>query len=83
MPGKPASAFVQGLEVRLVIDEQRFAQFSLAGLGCVMDRLFPRTFQSAASCKSCWSLQRQVRYCDAANPAPVPNAYLMGERKGC
>lgn len=40
MPGKPASAFVQGLEVRLVIDEQRFVQFSLAGLGRVMDRLF-------------------------------------------
>ncbi|WP_175037102.1 type VI secretion system baseplate subunit TssF [Burkholderia contaminans] len=40
MPGKPASAFVQGLEVRLVIDEQRFVQFSLAGVGRVMDRLF-------------------------------------------
>jgi len=40
MPGKPASAFVQGLEVRFVIDEQRFVQFSLAGLGRVMDRLF-------------------------------------------
>lgn len=40
MLGKPASAFVQGLEVRLVIDEQRFVQFSLAGLGRVMDRLF-------------------------------------------
>ncbi|RQU30081.1 type VI secretion system baseplate subunit TssF [Burkholderia cenocepacia] len=40
MPGKPASAFVQGLEVRLVIDEPRFVQFSLAGLGRVMDRLF-------------------------------------------
>ncbi|AXK67849.1 MULTISPECIES: type VI secretion system baseplate subunit TssF [Burkholderia] len=40
MPGKPASAFVQGLEIRLVIDEQRFVQFSLDGLGRVMDRLF-------------------------------------------
>lgn len=40
MPGKPASAFVQGLDVRLVIDEQRFVQFSLAGLARVMDRLF-------------------------------------------
>ncbi|NTZ88166.1 type VI secretion system baseplate subunit TssF [Burkholderia metallica] len=40
MPGKPASAFAQGLEIRLVIDEQRFVQFSLAGLGRVMDRLF-------------------------------------------
>ncbi|AOI97350.1 type VI secretion system baseplate subunit TssF [Burkholderia sp. LA-2-3-30-S1-D2] len=40
MPGKPASAFVQGLEIRLVIDEQRFLQFSLDGLGRVMERLF-------------------------------------------
>ncbi|WP_175813565.1 type VI secretion system baseplate subunit TssF [Burkholderia contaminans] len=40
MPGKPASAFVHGLEIRLVIDEQRFAQFSLEGLGRVMDRFF-------------------------------------------
>ncbi|MGS0894278.1 type VI secretion system baseplate subunit TssF [Burkholderia stagnalis] len=40
MPGKPASAFVQGLEFRLVIDEQRFLSFSLDGLGRVMERLF-------------------------------------------
>ncbi|AXF22757.1 type VI secretion system baseplate subunit TssF [Burkholderia pyrrocinia] len=40
MPGKPASAFVQGLEVRLVVDEQRFAAFSLGGLAHVMDRFF-------------------------------------------
>ncbi|KFL54106.1 type VI secretion protein [Burkholderia pyrrocinia] len=40
MPGKPASAFVQGLEVRLVVDEQRFAGFSLGGFAHVMDRFF-------------------------------------------
>ncbi|RQZ16731.1 type VI secretion system baseplate subunit TssF [Burkholderia sp. Bp9031] len=40
MPGKPASAFAQGLEISLVIDEQRMAQFSLDGLGRVLDRLF-------------------------------------------
>ncbi|AOJ17488.1 type VI secretion system baseplate subunit TssF [Burkholderia vietnamiensis] len=40
MPGKPASAFESGLEIRFAIDEQRFAQFSLDGLGRVMDRLF-------------------------------------------
>ncbi|MDR0244635.1 MAG: type VI secretion system baseplate subunit TssF [Burkholderia sp.] len=40
MPGKPASAFVQGLEIRLVIDEPRFLQFSLDGLGRVMEQLF-------------------------------------------
>ncbi|WP_321787952.1 type VI secretion system baseplate subunit TssF [Burkholderia pyrrocinia] len=40
LPGKPASAFVQGLEVRLVVDEQRFAGFSLGGLAHMMDRLF-------------------------------------------
>ncbi|MCA8311013.1 type VI secretion system baseplate subunit TssF [Burkholderia sp. AU28942] len=40
MPGKPASAFVQGLEIRITVDEQRFAQFSLDGLGRVMDRIF-------------------------------------------
>ncbi len=40
MPGKPASAFVQGLEIRLVIDEQRFLRFSLDGLGRAMERFF-------------------------------------------
>ncbi|WP_241241077.1 type VI secretion system baseplate subunit TssF [Burkholderia cenocepacia] len=40
LPGKPASAFVHGLEVRLVVDEQRFAAFSLSGFAHVMDRLF-------------------------------------------
>ena len=40
LPGKPASAFVHGLEVRLVVDEQRFAAFSLSGFAQVMDRLF-------------------------------------------
>ncbi|WP_396901709.1 type VI secretion system baseplate subunit TssF [Burkholderia anthina] len=40
LPGKPASAFVQGLEVRLVVDEQRFAGFSLGGFAHVMDRFF-------------------------------------------
>ncbi|KHK53006.1 type VI secretion protein [Burkholderia sp. A9] len=40
LPGKPASAFVQGLEVRLVVDEQRFAGFSLSGFAHVMDRFF-------------------------------------------
>ncbi|WP_175812723.1 type VI secretion system baseplate subunit TssF [Burkholderia contaminans] len=40
LPGKPASAFAQGLEVRLVVDEQRFTGFSLAGLGHVMERCF-------------------------------------------
>lgn len=40
IPGKPASAFVPGLEIRLAIDEQRFAQFSLDGLGRILDRLF-------------------------------------------
>ncbi|MBR7960978.1 type VI secretion system baseplate subunit TssF [Burkholderia vietnamiensis] len=40
MPGKPASAFVQGLEIRITVDEQRFAQFSLDGLGRVMNRIF-------------------------------------------
>nr|WP_254624522.1 type VI secretion system baseplate subunit TssF [Burkholderia diffusa] len=40
MPGKPASAIVQGLEVRLVVDEQRFAGFSLGGFAHVMDRFF-------------------------------------------
>ncbi len=40
LPGKPASAFVQGLEVRLVVDEQRFAGFSLCGFAHVMDRFF-------------------------------------------
>ncbi|KWK68755.1 type VI secretion system baseplate subunit TssF [Burkholderia ubonensis] len=40
MPGKPASTFVQGLEISLIIDEQRFGQFSLDGLGRVLDRLF-------------------------------------------
>ncbi|MEN8511309.1 type VI secretion system baseplate subunit TssF [Burkholderia sp. RS02] len=40
LPGKPASAFVQGLEVRLVVDEQRFAGFSLGGLAHVMERCF-------------------------------------------
>ncbi|UEP37242.1 type VI secretion system baseplate subunit TssF [Burkholderia ambifaria] len=38
LPGKPASAFVSGLEVRLVVDEQRFAGFSLGGFAHVMDR---------------------------------------------
>jgi len=40
MPGKPASAFAQGLEIRLVLDEWRCVQFSLDGLGRVMDRPF-------------------------------------------
>ncbi|OED15452.1 type VI secretion protein [Burkholderia sp. A2] len=40
LPGKPASAFVHGLEVRLVVDEQRFAGFSLSGFAHVMDRFF-------------------------------------------
>lgn len=40
LPGKPASAFVQGLEVRLVVDEQRFAAFSLNGFAHVMERFF-------------------------------------------
>nr|WP_244132829.1 type VI secretion system baseplate subunit TssF [Burkholderia sp. BCC0397] len=40
LPGKPASAFVHGLEVRLVVDEQRFAAFSLSGFAHVMDRFF-------------------------------------------
>ncbi|MCF1370733.1 type VI secretion system baseplate subunit TssF [Burkholderia cenocepacia] len=40
LPGKPASAFVHGLEVRLVVDEQRFAAFSLSGFAHVMERLF-------------------------------------------
>ncbi|MXN79749.1 type VI secretion system baseplate subunit TssF [Burkholderia sp. 4701] len=40
MPGKPASAFLQGLEIQLAIDEQRFGQFSLDGLGRVLDQLF-------------------------------------------
>ncbi|MDN7489342.1 type VI secretion system baseplate subunit TssF [Burkholderia sp. AU45274] len=40
LPGKPASAFVHGLEVRLVVDEQRFAAFSLSGFAQVMDRFF-------------------------------------------
>lgn len=40
LPGKPASAFVQGLEVRLVVDEQRFAGFSLGGFAHVMERFF-------------------------------------------
>ena len=40
LPGKPASAFVQGLEVRLVVDEQRFAGFSLGAFAHVMDRFF-------------------------------------------
>lgn len=40
LPGEPASAFVQGLEVRLVVDEQRFAGFSLGGFAHVMDRFF-------------------------------------------
>ncbi|WP_175689839.1 type VI secretion system baseplate subunit TssF [Burkholderia anthina] len=40
LPGKPASAFVQGLEVRLVVDEQRFAGFSLGGFAHVMDCFF-------------------------------------------
>ncbi|MBN3833768.1 type VI secretion system baseplate subunit TssF [Burkholderia sp. Ac-20344] len=40
LPGKPASAFVQGLEVRLVVDEQRFTGFSLGGLAHVMERCF-------------------------------------------
>ncbi|WP_269507192.1 type VI secretion system baseplate subunit TssF [Burkholderia sp. IMCC1007] len=40
LPGKPASAFVQGLEVRLVVDEQRFAAFSLGAFAHVMDRFF-------------------------------------------
>ncbi|CAB3759528.1 type VI secretion protein [Burkholderia sp. MSh2] len=40
LPGKPASAFVPGLEVRLVVDEQRFAGFSLGVFAHVMDRFF-------------------------------------------
>ncbi len=40
IPGKPASAFVPGLEIRLAVDEQRFAQFSLDGLGRILDQLF-------------------------------------------
>ncbi|RQT68227.1 type VI secretion system baseplate subunit TssF [Burkholderia cepacia] len=40
IPGKPASAFVPGLEIQLAIDEQRFAQFSLDGLGRILDQLF-------------------------------------------
>ncbi|KVD65572.1 hypothetical protein WI87_02450 [Burkholderia ubonensis] len=40
MAGKPASAFVPGLEIRVAVDEQRFAGFSLSVLGSVMDRFF-------------------------------------------
>ncbi len=40
MPGKPASAFVPGLDIMLVVDEQRFAGFSLEVLACVMERVF-------------------------------------------
>lgn len=40
MPGKPASAFVQGLEIRITVGEQRFAQLSLDRPGRVMDRIF-------------------------------------------
>lgn len=40
MAGKPASAFVPGLEIRLAVDKQRFASFSLSVLGSVMDRFF-------------------------------------------
>ncbi|WP_175042960.1 type VI secretion system baseplate subunit TssF [Burkholderia lata] len=40
MPRKPASAFVHGLEVRLVVDEQRFGGFGLGGLAHVMERCF-------------------------------------------
>ncbi|WP_423364764.1 type VI secretion system baseplate subunit TssF [Burkholderia sp. LMG 21824] len=40
MPGKPASAFVQGLEVLWVVDEQCFAGFSLGGPAHVLERCF-------------------------------------------
>ncbi|WP_423395694.1 type VI secretion system baseplate subunit TssF [Burkholderia sp. LMG 21824] len=40
MPRKPASAFVQGLEVRWVVDEPHFAGFSLGGLAHVLERCF-------------------------------------------
>ncbi len=40
IPGKPASAFVSGLDITLVVDEQRFAGFSLETFARVMERLF-------------------------------------------
>ncbi|WP_231132625.1 type VI secretion system baseplate subunit TssF [Burkholderia multivorans] len=40
MPGNPASAFVQGVEIRITVGEQRFAQLSLDRPGRVMDRIF-------------------------------------------
>ncbi|WP_175887259.1 type VI secretion system baseplate subunit TssF [Burkholderia contaminans] len=40
MPGKPASAFVPGLDITLVVDEQRFAGFSLEVLARVMEQVF-------------------------------------------
>ncbi|WP_244143353.1 type VI secretion system baseplate subunit TssF [Burkholderia multivorans] len=39
-PGNPASAFVQGLEIRITVGEQRFAQLSLDRPGRAMDRIF-------------------------------------------
>lgn len=40
IPGQPVSGFMQGLEVTLVVDEQRFLAFSVATLGHVVDRFF-------------------------------------------
>ncbi|ARM04494.1 type VI secretion protein [Burkholderia pseudomallei] len=40
MSGKPASAFVPGLDITLVVDEQRFAGFSLEVLARVMEQVF-------------------------------------------
>ncbi len=77
MPGKPASAFVQESEIRLVINEQRFVQFSLDELGRVMDRPFtpyvpiPCFVQIALVTRG-----RPLRDCDAVNPPPVPSRIL-------
>ena len=74
MPGKPASAFVAGLEIRLTVDESRFAGFSLSVLGRVMDRFFapsvPATsfVQVSLICANTGATLRHGLPCQGAQP---------------